>query len=100
MPLTKKNVQSETPLENESILSHRKTLSVNEQLSNYFKGSNKAKSVLMNYQGAGPLGKTFHKKKKYLKKFNDNPRYAASKHGSILGGLICGLHKTDKKEEE
>ena len=39
----------------------------------------------------------------YLKKLNeanDNPRYAASKHGSVVGGLICGLAKTKKVQEE
>ena len=38
----------------------------------------------------------------YLKKLvekNENPRYAASKNGSIVGGLICGMNLTKKHEE-
>jgi hypothetical protein len=37
----------------------------------------------------------------YLKRLyetNDNPRYAASKQGSVVGGLICGLATTKKIE--
>lgn len=39
----------------------------------------------------------------YLKKLseaNDNPRYAASKHGSVVGGLICGLARSKPQKEE
>jgi hypothetical protein len=37
----------------------------------------------------------------YLKKLNDkneNTRFAASKAGSTVGGLICGMHASPKKE--
>jgi hypothetical protein len=49
-----------------------------------------------------PLGKTGYKAKQYLKKLqgaNDNPRYAASKAGSVLGGLLCGMHKGDPADD-
>jgi|SaaInl33SG_5_DNA_1037386.scaffolds.fasta_scaffold35094_2 hypothetical protein len=62
--------------------------------------SKRSKSQLSN--NVAPLGKTGYKTKMYLKKLseaNDNPRYAASKHGSVVGGLICGLAKTRKEEE-
>ena len=62
------------------------------EISNYFK---KSKTSLSNYPG--PLGKTCYKQKHYLKKLNDgnvNPRFAASKVGSVLGGLLCGMHNT------
>ena len=62
--------------------------------------SKRSKSQLSN--NVAPLGKTGYKTKMYLKKLNeanDNPRYAASKHGSVVGGLICGLAKTKKVEE-
>jgi hypothetical protein len=66
------------------------------EISNYFK---KSKTSLSNY--AAPLGRTDHKQKFYLKKLNDrndNTRFAASKAGSTVGGLICGMHTTPKEE--
>lgn len=39
----------------------------------------------------------------YLKKLgekNENPRYAASKNGSIVGGLICGMNLTKKIDDD
>jgi hypothetical protein len=37
----------------------------------------------------------------YLKKLNDknvNNRFAASKAGSVVGGLICGMHTSPREE--
>jgi hypothetical protein len=63
--------------------------------------SKKPKSQLSNY--AAPLGKTGFKTKKYIKKLisqNDNPRYAASKAGSVVGGLLCGMHQGGDNKDE
>jgi hypothetical protein len=52
------------------------------------------KSACGNY--ASPLGRTGYNKK-FLKRAPDqaNPRYAASKASSHIGGLITGLHTTN-----
>ena len=72
------------------------------ELSHYFKSKEQAakdrlsiaKSACENY--ASPLGKTGYRKK-FLKRAPDqaNPRYAASKASSHIGGLITGLHTTN-----
>jgi hypothetical protein len=36
---------------------------------------------------------------KKLQSANDNPRYAASRAGSVVGGLICGMHKADPADD-
>lgn len=72
------------------------------ELSHYFKQKQEdaksrisnAKSAQGNY--ASPLGRTGYSKK-FLKRAADqgNPRYAASKASSHIGGLITGLHTTN-----
>jgi len=78
----------------------KKNMTVSE-LSYYFKNKEKDakdrlsnKSACENY--ASPLGKTGYRKK-FLKRAPDqaNPRYAASKASSHIGGLITGLHTTN-----
>lgn len=81
-PLIKKNIDDKE--EQNTLSSHRKNLS---------EFSKKSKTQMSNY--AGPLGKTSYKQKMYMKRLtdtNENPRYAASKNGSIVGGLICGMN--------
>lgn len=94
-PLVKKNLDGEQS-EYNTVVSHKKNLTERE-ISNYFK---KSKTSFSNY--AAPLGKTGYKQKLYLKKLNENnenPRFAASKAGSVVGGLICGMHTSPKQEE-
>lgn len=96
-PLIKKGTESES--EYKTVGSHRKNKT---ELSNYYNGSNKSRGLMQNAFG-GPLGKTAYKEKMYLKQLNEkneNPRFAASKAGSIIGGLISGMHTSDGNNGE
>jgi hypothetical protein len=79
---------------------------VNE-LSKFFKKSSldeimDGRSRFSGSQGRcpNPLGKVSKYKQKFLKRITDqtNPRYAASKASSVIGGLITGLHTTKNRD--